>query len=171
MEALTTLDRAQTYNSAAQRRRQPHAGHDGRNGRSRSPKCAHGQPEQRTAKSGRQFTTAKVRVAAGEEIVFVGVVAFAEAVQTALLALGDGDSVALAGSLTPRAWLTRDGEARPALDLVAHAVLTPYSVKRKREAAQASADAPDRPQSRERGSAGATPRRGRALAPQPRQAR
>jgi single-stranded DNA-binding protein len=52
----------------------------------------------------------------------------------ALLALGDGDSVALAGSLTPKVWTDREGNSRPALDLVAHQVLTAYHVTRKRKA-------------------------------------
>jgi single-stranded DNA-binding protein len=71
--------------------------------------------------------------------VFVNVVAFSESAQAALLALGDGDAVALAGTLTPKAWVDREGQARPALDMVAAQVLTAYQVKRKREAAAAGA--------------------------------
>ena len=41
-EAQTTLDRLEKYNPGAQHRRRPVIGHDGRNGRSRSPKCATG---------------------------------------------------------------------------------------------------------------------------------
>jgi len=66
--------------------------------------------------------------------VFVNVIAFSQAVCEALLALGDGDAVALAGSLTPKAWIDREGTARPALDLVASQVLTAYHVSRKRKA-------------------------------------
>jgi single-stranded DNA-binding protein len=93
-------------------------------------------PERRISKAGRPFVTAKVRVVAGEDAVFVGVVAFSEAAQAALQALGEGDSVALAGTLTPRAWIDREGNARPALDMVAHSVLTPYALKHKRKAAR-----------------------------------
>jgi single-stranded DNA-binding protein len=97
----------------------------------------HGQPTQRTGNSGKPFIIAKVRVAAGDgEAIFVNVIAFSATVCAALLALGDGDSVALAGSLTPKAWLDREGQPRPALDMTAHAVTTPYHVKRKRDAVQ-----------------------------------
>ena len=96
----------------------------------------YGKPERRVgSNSGRPFVTAKVRAPAGDgEAVFVNVVAFEPAVQAALLALGDGDAVTLAGAMTPKAWTDREGAARPALDLVAAQVLTAYHVKKKREA-------------------------------------
>ena len=94
-----------------------------------------GQPQRRTGASGKPFVTAKVRAAAGDgEGVFVNVIAFSADAQAALLALGDGESVALAGELTPKTWTDKQGQARPALDLVAHAVLTAYHVNRRRKA-------------------------------------
>ena len=48
--------------------------------------------------------------------------------------LHDGDSVAIAGELTPKVWTDKHGEAKPALDLVAHKVMSPYDVQRKRKA-------------------------------------
>ena len=94
-----------------------------------------GQPAQRTGKSGKPFVVAKLRAAVdGAEAVFVNVLAFADAAQAALLALADGDSVALTGSLTPKTWTDKEGNTRPALDLVAHQVLTSYSVTKKRSA-------------------------------------
>ena len=93
-------------------------------------------PEQRTGKNGKPYVTAKVRAAGGDgESIFVNVIAFSASVCAALLALAEGDSVALSGSLTPKAWVDRDGAAKPAIDLVAHQVLTPYHVMRKRKAA------------------------------------
>ncbi len=96
----------------------------------------YGTPEQRIGKSGKPFTVAKVRAAVGgdEQAVFVNVLAFDEAVQTVLLALDDGCAVALSGSVTPKAWVDKEGNARPSLDMIAAAVLTPYQVKRRREA-------------------------------------
>lgn len=94
----------------------------------------HGKPTQRTGQSGKPFVTASVRAAAGNgEPLFVSVIAFDEQPRAALLALGDGEAVALSGALTPKVW-TRNGEARPSLDLVAHAVLSAYHVARKRKA-------------------------------------
>ena len=40
----------------------------------------------------------------------------------------------LTGTLTPKAWLDREGQSRAAVDLVASQVLTTYQAKRKREA-------------------------------------
>ena len=97
----------------------------------------YGQPKQMTGKQGKPFAIAKVRAAAGEgEALFVNVIAFDPATKAALLTLGDGDSVALAGSLTPKVWTDREGNHRPSVDLVAHQVLTAYHVTRKRKAVQ-----------------------------------
>ena len=95
----------------------------------------YGAPAQRTSKTGKPFALAKVRAAGGDgESLFVNVIAFDDAPVTALLALGDGDSVALSGSLTPKTWTDKEGNTRPSLDLVAHQVLTAYHVTKKRNA-------------------------------------
>ncbi|MCA8094421.1 single-stranded DNA-binding protein [Burkholderia anthina] len=89
----------------------------------------------RTGQSGKAFVTCKVRAAVdGGETLFVNVISFSTTAGDALLALADGDSVAMAGTLTPKVWVDKHGDARPALDMVAHAVLTAYHVKRKRKA-------------------------------------
>ena len=94
----------------------------------------HGQPAQKISKTGKPFVVAKVRAHAGEADVFVNVIAFSPDACQALLTLGEGDAVALAGSLVPKAWTDREGIARPSLDLVASQVLTAYHVTRKRRA-------------------------------------
>ena len=95
----------------------------------------YGQPKQMTGKQGKPFAIAKVRAAAGDgESLFVNAIAFDPDTVAALLALDDGDSVALSGALTPKTWTDRGGNAKPALDLVAHAVTTAYHVTRKRKA-------------------------------------
>jgi single-stranded DNA-binding protein len=97
----------------------------------------YGSPTEKTSKAGKPFVTAKVRAAAGDgEALFVNVIAFDTTVCAALLALGEGDSLALAGSLTPKVWTDREGNTRPAMDMVAHGVLTAYHVTRKRRAVQ-----------------------------------
>lgn len=109
----------------------------------------YGTATSRTSQNGKQFVTAKVRAAVGDgESLFVNVIAFSTTAGEALLALADGDSVALAGTLTPKAWVDRAGEAKPALDLVAHAVLTAYHVKRKRAAVQGEGNSAERSGSR-----------------------
>lgn len=96
----------------------------------------HGAPSQKTSKNGNTFTTAKVRVPTGEDSTFCNVIAFDEGAQAALLALGPGEAVALAGSLKVGTWTARDGTARPSLDMTASQVLTSYHVTRKRKAMQ-----------------------------------
>ena len=100
----------------------------------------HGRPEQRTsANTGRSYVQARLRVAAGaDETHFVRVTAFSESAGAALMALGDGDAVAVAGTLRLGAWTDRDGQPRPNADLVAAQVLTVYHLKRRRDAMQPS---------------------------------
>ena len=100
----------------------------------------HGTPSSRTSSNGNPFATAKVRVSVRTgEAYFVNVIAFAPSAVTALLALSDGDSVALTGELTPKVYVPKEGEPRPSLDLLAHAVLTEYHVQRKRQAVKEEA--------------------------------
>ena len=106
----------------------------------------YGKPTQRSSKTGAAFTVAKLRVAtSASESLFVNVIAFSESAQAALLALDDGDAAALAGTLTPKVWTDREGNTRPALDLVAAQVLTAYGLSKKRAAVRAAGEpAPDR---------------------------
>lgn len=84
----------------------------------------YGEPEQRVDKASKPFTVSKVRAATADgETLFVNVIAFEETVCVALRQLRDGDSIALSGSLTPRVWTDKQGNTRPALDMVAHRVL------------------------------------------------
>lgn len=93
-----------------------------------------GAAVERTASSGKTFVTCKVRAASGDVALFVNVIAFDDNAKAALLALADGDSVALAGTLTPKVWTDKHGDAKPALDMVAHGVLSAYHVRKRREA-------------------------------------
>ncbi|RQY25357.1 single-stranded DNA-binding protein [Burkholderia stagnalis] len=113
----------------------------------------YGVAAERTGQNGKTFVTAKVRAATGEgESLFVNVITFSTTAADALLALDDGDSVSLAGTLTPKVWTDKHGDARPALDMVAHAVLTAYHVKRKRAAMQGRQSAPESTSNAEPGS-------------------
>lgn len=96
----------------------------------------YGQPRQVMSKAGKPFATAKVKAAAGDgEAVFVNVIAFDAEAVSRLLALTDGEAVALAGTLTPKVYQDKSGNHRPALDLVAQQVLSAYQVSRKGKAA------------------------------------
>lgn len=83
-----------------------------------------GIAEQRSGQAGSAYVTCKLRAATDDgDWIICNVIAFDERLRSALLALGDGDSLCLSGALTPKVWTDKQGKARPALDLVAHAVL------------------------------------------------
>ena len=85
----------------------------------------YGEAERRTDKAGKAYSLAKVRAAAAEgEVLFVNVIAFDDDLCTSLHRLRDGDSVALSGSFNPRVWTDKQGNARPALDMVAHRLIS-----------------------------------------------
>jgi single-stranded DNA-binding protein len=95
----------------------------------------YGKPTSRTGNNGRPSAVTKIRVPTRDgEAHFINVIAFAEPAVKAILALSEGDSIALSGELTPKVWTDKEGVARPSLDLLAHAVLTEYHVTRKRQA-------------------------------------
>ena len=96
----------------------------------------HKQPQSRVASNGKRFCTAVLRASTRDgNGIYVRVIAFSQTACDALLALDEGDSVALAGELTPKIYTPRDGsEPRASIDLVAHRVLSEYHVTRKRKA-------------------------------------
>jgi hypothetical protein len=97
----------------------------------------YGAPQQRTTKAGKPFATAKLRVTGAEGTTqFVNAIAFAPPAVTALLALADGDSVALSGELNVKTCTDKAGVARPGLDLVAA-----YHASRMRQATKDEARA------------------------------
>lgn len=96
-----------------------------------------GLAETRQGKNGSSFALAKVKATAGDgdgESLIVNVIAFAAEAGAALMALDDGDAVALAGALTPKVWTDKQGNTRPALDMVATQVLTSYHAASKQHA-------------------------------------
>jgi single-stranded DNA-binding protein len=103
------------------------------------------KPQRRTTKAGKPFATATVRSPVrggtdGGAVCFVSVICFDDAAVAALLALDAGDSVSLAGEATPKVYAPAGGEPRASLDLLAHAVVSPYSVQRKRQAARGTGE-------------------------------
>ena len=82
-----------------------------------------GRPEERSGQAGSVYVTCKVRAATDDgDTIICNVIAFHDDVRASLLALHDGDSLSLSGALTPKVWTDKQGNARPALDLIAHAV-------------------------------------------------
>nr|WP_315469473.1 single-stranded DNA-binding protein [uncultured Undibacterium sp.] len=85
----------------------------------------YGIAEQRTGHAGSSYVTCKVKAMTDDgDGIICNVIAFNDIVREALLGLEDGASVSLSGALTPKVWTDKQGNARPALDLVAHSILT-----------------------------------------------
>lgn len=104
----------------------------------------HRKPQQRRTGAGKPFATCTLRAATRDgAVIFVNVICFEALAVKAILALEDGDSIAIAGELTPKVYAPDGAEPRPSLDLLAHSVLTEYHVARKRKAVrEPPADAP-----------------------------
>ncbi|MDP3190800.1 single-stranded DNA-binding protein [Rhodoferax sp.] len=84
-----------------------------------------GDPEQRQGKGDSSYVVARVRAQSSEgEPLMVNLIAFDEVPCSVLLALRDGDSLAAAGHLNPKVWTDKQGNTKPALDLVAHRVVS-----------------------------------------------
>lgn len=62
--------------------------------------------------------------------------AFSETARAALLAMEDGDSVAVSGETALNTWTGNDGTPRHGLDVLVHGVLTAYHLGRKRKAGE-----------------------------------
>ncbi len=92
-------------------------------------------PRALTSKAGKPFATARLTVPAADgQMVFANVIAFDPQAVTRLLALEQGDAVTICGTVTPTVYEDKQGQHRPALDVVAHQVLAAYQVTRKRKA-------------------------------------
>lgn len=85
----------------------------------------YGVAEERTGQAGSVYVTCKVKAMTDDgDTLICNVIGFNDAVRNALLALGDGESISISGALTPKVWTDKQGKARPAIDLIAHAVLS-----------------------------------------------
>ena len=84
----------------------------------------YGRPQARTAASGNQYATAKLRAdGKNGESVWCSVIAFGE-VADRLLTLADGAALSISGRAEVNAWLDKAGEPRAGLSLVADELAT-----------------------------------------------
>ena len=101
----------------------------------------HSAAETRTSKAGKPFTVCKMTTAAGAgPSLFVNLCAFDQTAAAALLCCREGDALAVAGTLTPGAWVSDSGEARPNLSVVVAQVMTLHALERRRAEAAPTAD-------------------------------
>jgi len=93
-----------------------------------------GDPKQRTGATGKPYVTAQARVPCdGEDSLLLSIIAFRDSARDALLALAQGDAVAVTGRAKLTAW-RKNGEERHGLSVVAEQVLTAYQVEKRRSA-------------------------------------
>jgi len=93
------------------------------------------KPQRHADKTGKPFAVGRVRAQMGTtETTIVNVVCFATTAARMLLALGEGDSIAVTGSLTVKTFAAHHGTWKPSLDLVGHALLVTYHAQARREA-------------------------------------
>src|SRR5271169_1255851 len=69
-------------------------------------------PELKTAKSGKPYASATIRVAADGAAEFWSILAFSEAAQAELMRLGEGDKISAQGSFKVEPYTARDGQTR-----------------------------------------------------------
>ena len=69
-------------------------------------------PELKTAKSGKAYVTATIKVAADNAVDFWSVLAFSESAQAELSRLGEGDKISAQGSFKVEPYTARDGQTR-----------------------------------------------------------
>jgi len=101
-----------------------------------------GAVQQRTGANGRLFAFWRLSaVDKNGESVLCACIAFSESVIHTMLALSDGDSLAVSGELAVNQWQDKQtGETRTGLDVTVHQAMTAYHQGRKRKAQEAGQD-------------------------------
>jgi single-stranded DNA-binding protein len=100
-------------------------------------------PELKTAKSGKPYVTATIKVASDNAAEFWSVLAFSESAQAELLRLGDGDKVGVQGPLKVEPYTARDGQTRINRTVFADHVLTLRQPPRERKPRVSASSASD----------------------------
>jgi single-stranded DNA-binding protein len=97
-------------------------------------------PELKTAKTGRPYVAASLRVTADNATDYWSVLAFSETAQAELMRLGEGDKISAQGSFKVEPYTARDGQARINRTMFADHVLALRQPPRERKP---KASAPD----------------------------
>lgn len=99
-----------------------------------------GDPVERTTREGKPFVTATVRVAVGEDALFIGLAAFNELAAARLRQMRAGGAVSACGVLEQTHWTGKDGAERTGWRLTASEGLTAYAATKKRRSAEGGDD-------------------------------
>lgn len=98
-------------------------------------------PVERTTREGKSFTTATLRVPAGEDALFVGVAAFGETAAARLAQMSKGGTVAACGVLEVNAWTTKEGETRSGWRMTANEIMSVYQARKRSRRSDDEGDA------------------------------
>jgi hypothetical protein len=99
-----------------------------------------GTPQARLSKNDHAYVTVKLRVPTRDrDSVLASAICFSSTACKAILALDNGDAVAVSASITPTAWLGKDSQPKAGLDLLVHSVLSEYAITKKRAAVRDAA--------------------------------
>lgn len=93
-----------------------------------------GNASSRTSATGGAYVT--FRLAANDknrESLLCSCIAFAPAAMAHVLALAEGDAVAVSGEAAISSWLDKAGNPRQGLDVTVYEVMSPYHAGRKRQ--------------------------------------
>jgi single-stranded DNA-binding protein len=101
-------------------------------------------PERKKSKAGKDYVTATVKAAAGNESEFWRLIVFSESAQAELMRLADGDKLSAQGSLKVELYRANDGSEKLSRTLMADGILalrpSPREKKPKPEPAVAGAE-------------------------------
>jgi single-stranded DNA-binding protein len=94
-----------------------------------------GDPVRRTGQSGREFTTASMRVPSdGAEAFLASLIAFSTSAADALAEHRKGDTIVCGGRGSLKSWTGRDGQEQHGLGLVVEAVMSAHQFQKRRKA-------------------------------------
>ena len=97
-------------------------------------------PVERTARTGRAYTTCSMRCPTDEDAILISLIAFSDSARQALLPLRKGDAASIVGTAKLSSW-EKDGEQKHGLSVIASQVLTAYMVEKRRSRTQADKSA------------------------------
>lgn len=101
-------------------------------------------PERRSGAGGKLFVLAKMIAHDGDADSLVSLIAFGSAAEQ-IAALTKGDALAVNGRAKVKTWPDREGHVKAGLSVTADLVMTPYQLKRKRQAQAGATSASDNP--------------------------
>jgi single-stranded DNA-binding protein len=100
-------------------------------------------PELKTAKTGKAYVAASLRVTADNATDYWSVLAFSESAQAELSRLGEGDKISAQGSFKVEPYTARDGQTRINRTIFADHILALRQPPRERKPKAAPTRAPD----------------------------